>query len=657
MIRPLSLPSNFDPGAALPAKRTEYGVFHEVRAGAALAAQLVANGAAEDIELAQLVLEAVLRSQERDPRDPHVGAFRWMAEDTWIEDLNAVAFVLRSLIPMMIRHGDQLRPPLHGRVLEAIRLGLDEITRLDVLVAYTNITGLDIANTCLGGELLHDPALLARGRAKLAAWIEFTNHSGHPHEYNSPTYLPVTIRVLGLLAELTQDATTRSRARAVLARLGVSAALHLHKATGRWAGPHGRAYQPSITTDTPPERTLLEEWQTEGFVPGWLGRLWEALPNSYSVTETASRPLDMALTTTLTPDYALGVATKGLSPQSNVVMAHMARPGAEHPGVLITRCIVDDKWLGDSYHRTDRTRTRNLVDEGDFWGVQAGSRALGIYSPTKLGETKSVKVAWIWVRRDTVDEIWVDGERVETLPYPVPPRATVVAAVGNAYVAVRPLTFTRLGSQTPMQLVERQGDLVLERYSYHGPAKTFWELNWPGPFFQGRPFSAFYLEMAGRSAYADGAAFAQAIAEGEWEEHLDPRFTYAGEGERRYRVVYRRGEEELGIEIDLMQWRLLRRWSQAGELGWPALAAPFAGQALRGPLRVGEATVACERGPLWLVALPQADLYVAGYLGLEAADLTLTTPHGTTRVLGMEAGVVRVEQGVVSIDAPYVGEE
>ncbi|RIK48228.1 MAG: hypothetical protein DCC57_13530, partial [Chloroflexi bacterium] len=277
MIHPMTLPPNFDPGAALPAKTTEYGTFHEVRAGASLAAQLVANGAAQDIDLAHVVLEAVLRCQERDPRDPHLGAFRWMAEDTWIEDLNAVTFVLRSLIPMMIRHGDRLRPPLHGRVMDAIRLGLGEIARLDVLPAYTNITALDIANTCLGGELLHDPALLARGRAKLAAWIEFTNRSGHPHEFNSPTYLPVSIRALGGLAELSRGATTRSRARAMLARLGLSAVLHLHHASGRWAGPYGRAYQPTITTGTPPERTLLDEWIAGGLLPGWLGTLWAAL--------------------------------------------------------------------------------------------------------------------------------------------------------------------------------------------------------------------------------------------------------------------------------------------------------------------------------------------------------------------------------------------
>jgi hypothetical protein len=661
MVQPLPLPANFDPAAAMPGKTTEYGVFHEVRGGAALTAQLLANGAAADIELAHTVLAAVLAAQVRDPADPHVGAFTWMVEDDWIEDLNAVAFVLRSLIPMLLRHGDRLRPALRDRALESVRLGLTEIARLDVLVAYTNITALDIHNTCLGGELLQDADLMARGRAKLAAWIDFTNQSGHPHEFNSPTYTPVTLRALAQLAELTGDATVRTQARALVARLAVSAALHLHAGTGRWAGPHGRAYQPSIAGATPPERTILAEWVATGLAPAWLARLSDARPPAYGFTETASNSLDMALTTYQTPEYALGIASRGLSPQSNVCIAHLRRPAAEpvageewaRPGVFYTRCIVDDKWLGDSYHRTDRTRSRNLLDEGDFWGVQAENRGLGVYTPPRLGETRSVKVAWIWTQRAALDEIWVGDTPVTDLPHAVPPGATVVVGSGDAYSAVRPLAFTRLGPATPLRLVERQGDLVLERYLYHGPAKTFWELNWPGPFYHGRPFAAFYVELAARSDYADGAAFARAVDSGAWDEHLDPAFTYAGEGERRYRAGYRRAGREVGLEIDLMQWQLRRRWTETGDLGWPALDAPFAAQTPTGPLYRHDATVACDRGPVWLAALPAADLYLAGYLGREPADLTLTTPHGAVRVERMGMGVVSVVDGVTTIDAPH----
>jgi hypothetical protein len=108
MNPPLTLPDHFNPSTFMLAKTTEYGTFHESRRAAHLAADLVANGAPADLDLAEKVLEAVLRCQEANANDPHVGNFYWMAEDTVVEDLNAVEFVLEALIPMMRRHADRL---------------------------------------------------------------------------------------------------------------------------------------------------------------------------------------------------------------------------------------------------------------------------------------------------------------------------------------------------------------------------------------------------------------------------------------------------------------------------------------------------------------------------------------------------------------------
>jgi hypothetical protein len=94
VIAPLNLPENFNPETLMLSKTTEYGIFHETRQAARLAAQLVANGTPQDIDLAERILEAVIRCQERNEGDPHFGNFYWMAEDEVVEDLNAVEFVL-----------------------------------------------------------------------------------------------------------------------------------------------------------------------------------------------------------------------------------------------------------------------------------------------------------------------------------------------------------------------------------------------------------------------------------------------------------------------------------------------------------------------------------------------------------------------------------
>ena len=294
---PLQMPPDFNSDTLMLAKTTEYGLFHESRRAAHFAADLIANGTAQDIALAQRILPEVLGCQELDQRDPHYGNFYWMREDDHVEDLNAVEFVLSALIPMMIEHGDRLSSALHDQVMASIRLGLDEIRRLDVLVAYTNITTLDVVNTCLGGELLADAALAQRGYRKLAEWIAYTAQHGHPLEFNSPTYTSVTLGSLKQLIDLVNDHDTQVRAKAMSARLALSVALRVHGGTGRWAGPHGRAYQPTVMCETPPEIDMLRRWIAEGVVPDWIEGLLDGLATPFQAIETAERSLDLSLTT------------------------------------------------------------------------------------------------------------------------------------------------------------------------------------------------------------------------------------------------------------------------------------------------------------------------------------------------------------------------
>ena len=418
-LTPLQLPPNFNPETHLIAKTTENGTFHESRAGARLAERLVANGAPEDLALSENVLDATLSCQETDPEDPHCGNFYWMAEDDVVGDLNAVEFNLESLIPMMIDHGDRLSLAMQQRVRNAIRLGLEEIRRINVRVSYSNITALDILNSCLGGELLNDKDIAQRGYDKLAEWMAYTDQHGHPREFNSPTYIGVFVNAFKRLSDHVRHEPTRIRARTLSARIGLSVALHIHRGTGRWAGPHSRAYHPSVVCENAPEIDLVNRWIETGALPQWIS---EALdyPVPLDVVETADIDLKGCLTTHQSASFCLGTATREYGGQSDVLMAHYVREGADRPGVLYTRYLLDDKWLGDFYHATDRTKSRNLIDEGRFLGAQHGPRAIGLYAPQNLGAVKSAKACFIFTQREHIDEIWIGDQRVETLPAEVP---------------------------------------------------------------------------------------------------------------------------------------------------------------------------------------------------------------------------------------------
>ncbi len=571
MTAPLTLPENYNPETYMLSKTTEFGLFHETRQAARLAMNLLANGAPEDLALAEKVLNALLVCQELDPNDPHFGNFYWMREDSHVEDLNAVEFNLESLIPMMLHHADRLPADLQQRVLDSIRLGLEEIRRLDVLIAYTNITALDILNTCLGGELLEDAPLLARGRNKLAAWLAYTNYHGHPLEYNSPTYTSVSLRALKRLVDFAKDQEVKRLAGEMAGKLGLSVLLHIHLGTGRWAGPHGRAYQPSVVCETPPEIEMVRAWLADGTIPASMAPLLDARPASFQVVETAERERKLAITTYHSESCGLGSATSAFNAQANLCMVHYRRPAAERPGVLYTRYLLDDKWFGDAYHATDRTKTRNLPDEGDFFSVQHERRMIGIYAPQNFRQGRSAKAVLIWTQIEQIDEIWVDGEQVNNFPHAINAGQLLVIASGDALIAVRPLTVTTLGKEAPIHLVERNGDLVLEMFNYRGPEKRFWEMNWPGAFYKGKPIASFYLEVAERKDYADAAAFANSINAGTVSQHLDAPFTYPSQGERIYRASYQQADQQIGIEIDLMAWQLKQRWTEKGELGFPRM--------------------------------------------------------------------------------------
>ncbi len=580
-----------------------------------------------------------------------------MTEDDTVGDLNAVEFCLESLIPMMTDNADKLEPEMRERVLTAIRLGLGEIARLDVRVSYSNITMLDILNTCLGGELLDDDAIAKRGYDKLNDWIAYTDRSGTPREYNSPTYTRVCVNALGILSRYLKDETSRVRARTFAARIGITVGLHIHPATGRWAGPHSRAYHPTVICEGPAEVLAVRDWIDSGSLEEWVDRLIDPNQVPYEVRETASIDEHATLSTYMSNSYSLGVTSIGYGGQSNTILSHFVRQGAGRPGVFFSRYLTNDKWLGDFYHATDRTMSRNLMDEGQFCGVQSDSRAIALYAPQKLGVIRSARSSYVWTERDRIDEILIGEKKVKSLPADVPAGEVVTVASGDALFAILPLSRTDIGRNAPMRLVERAGDLVLDIYNYLGTEKSFWEMRADGPFFQGHPKNGVYVEVAERNNYADAAVFSRVVASGVVVDRSDNPFVSDGSSKRLWTIEYGRDDEKVGIEVDLMNWTITRRWTDAGDLGYPMLDSPFATQSQSGAIHLAHAEVEASGGPVWMVALAHTQEWIVGYHGPNPISITLILPGGKVHVPQISAGTIHWQNGNVRIDgAGLVGE-
>ena len=658
---PPALPENYDAQAHMITHQVRGRIFHATIPSAQLASELIASGAPADIAEAAAIFRAVLACQEVRDTQPHRGNFRWELEDEVVEDLNAVQFVLFYCIPVLCKTSAVLPPDLVVAMRRAVALGLEEIARIDVALAYTNIVLKDIANSCLGGQLLGDNTIDQRGREKLVRWMAHVDTYGLPAEYNSPNYASVAVRVLGRLAELTEDEHTRIRARTMLARLGLSAALHVHPGIGCWAGPFSRAYSHAVFNASAFNADDVRTWLDGGQVPAWIGDLLQRPNVPQQIDETAHGEEPVALSTYHSPSFSLGVASCELKTQevifialqSGVFHAQYRLADSARCGVLFSRYVLDDQWL--SFQTTPSRAPGHVVpEEGHFYGVHERGRAIGLYAPRGLDawtRRTSAKAVLVWTEIEQVDEIWIGQHKVDSLPAAVPRGEVVVVGSGTLWTAIRPLELTDLGGGAPIRLVELGGHLALEMYNYTGPAKTFWEMAKPGSFYQGQPRCGFYAELAERTHYASGAHFAAEVASGVLVDEAAPPVTYTADSERALRVEYARDDRILGIEVDLYEWSLKRRWTQDGSLDWPMHESPYARQSASGQVSIGGATLTCDKGPVWLYACPEGKRYVAAYSGTEMTSLRLEVPGDVVEIAEMGAGTVIWDEGEVTIEA------
>ncbi len=655
-------PLYYDPACHLVANPIDNGVFHSTWMSAEYAVALIESGSPAEFARAEMVIAAVLGCQDTDPRSPHLGNFTWEHEDQAVEDLNAVQFALIRLIPLLLSHADALSPDLVQRAKAGIQLGLGAIRRIDVSPVYSNIVAQDIANSILGGQLLRQPEYTLRGINKLRTWLSLIDESGIPHEYNSPAYSFVSIEALRKIVSLSPDAEACTLAQLIIARIGLSLALHLHPQTGRLAPPHCRAYYPDLVCASQPEAAAFARMIAQGKLPAWLEKVPRHLRLPMTVSETSDARAGTVISSALDADYSLGVASgelatqsnRFISGQSNVCALHYRVANREQPGVVFSRYLINDKWLGDYRSTPSRTNDHIFRDEGSFRGALAGSQAIGLYTSRELdawSRCHSAKAALIWSCAEDVDEICIDDRRVSDLPADAPEGAVIVVGCGAVYIAIQPLEGRKLGAHAPIRLVEHRGCLVLEIYNYLGPAKTFWELAKPGAFFQGYVHNGFVLEVMKRSEYHSGREVAERVSSGRLRQDLEAARAFDGANQRLWTVSASRGETELGIAVDLMRWRTLRRWADGAELGLPMLNSPIARQDRSGCIELGGARLLTGRGAAWLLALPEADLWAAAWHGSGEAPLSLELPAGDLRIESLGAGLIVWEAGEVTIEA------
>jgi hypothetical protein len=689
----------YDAARGLLSAETEVGVFHPTRESLSYARCLLHDSAGDaDGALGAAIVERVLAVQERQPGNIHEGNFPWMADDGYVADLNAVEFELEHLCAIMLESEEKLPAATRAAIRAAMRLGLAEIARLDVGVEYTNICLLDCHNSILGGRILGEPAWIERGARKLARWAAYTAQSGAPREYNSPTYAGVDLLALGAIAAHAADPATRLLALLLEERLWLHAATHYHAPTAQQAGPHSRAYQNDVTGGRGSLKTIFYTLlgdealmrkspfyalrQKDGNVNVGLGEFHCPAPVRailadkrwpFTVRETADAASDLLLSTTMTADWALGVASRSYGPQADNLILHYRKSAdplpmqAPHPenvllhyskeqapgfGVLYTRFILNNKRLGGSYHATDRTSSNNISDVGVFRGLHHRNKAIGVYGLAPQHEdVSSIKLDVFFPGRAGLEQVLVNGQPVAALPVEMPPGTPLVIADGTAYIGVLPLRHSNLGRAAPIWLEEDGGDLVLSTVIYDGPAKRFWEYSsLGGPFYKGNIECGLVVDVASRDQYPDAAAFAADLAAATVEDATS-------DGVRTIR--YRAGGDNLLLRYRLTDMDVLERRVNGAPLTPLPLDSPVAVQRQASPLALHGARLDAPIEPAanWLYTDPAATVVIATRATATPGPWTLTLPDGRT-IEATALGLARIQcalaaAGDVAID--YAG--
>ena len=646
-------PSNWNDDVGLVRDQEHYGERHSIRASLAYAETLLRSGSVADLARAERIIEIVASAQETRARDAHYGNFLWHFEDAVVRDLNSVEFVLDALNAIIRAHIGVLSRSAADLIRAMIALGLREIDRLDVHPSYTNIALSDICNSVLGGEAVGDQSFVERGHRRLDEWFAFTDRSGAPHEFNSPTYAAVDIARMAALAEHARDQEIALRARIAEERLWLHSAAHYHPLLAQIAGPHARSYRDGWTGAggylklmlwrllgddnlrrlTPYFPAGREEGHTgvalgQYHCPGYVRDLLREKRYPYEARATTDVVAGLDITTYMTENYALGSASRSYavgdppepSLQQDPLHLYFARDEAPGYGALTCRYIIDERDAGE-------TAGDDLWDQGRHVAAQHRNRAIVAYGlHPRARPVSSYKLSVRLLGIGERSEIWCGETQVATFPRVVRPLEPVVIAEGAVYLAIVPLEPTDMGSDAPIELRLRDGLLTLDVYNYRGPAKTFWEYaSLGGAFYKGNVRNAFIIEVAERTAYADLAAFRAHVAAARITDTVDDDYerviTYASDG------------GELAMRYSLWDLRLIERRIDGVAYGPPmACGGAVDGS---GPqwthtsdktVRVGDGQLTAT-GPKSFIADPEAGRYVVVRTGLDEGTLRLKTPR------------------------------
>jgi hypothetical protein len=223
---------------------------HGTRDAITYALTLLEAGGAQRIERAIRVIDRTIALQDTDPKSRFYGIWGYYMEEPPAEmkpaDFNWADFNGAQLLMIEARHGGELPEALRGRMRESIRHAANSIRKRNVTMAYTNIAVQGTFVTLAAAALLKDDDLSAYAHDRLKRFAKQVDLTGSFDEYNSPTYIQVTIGNLTRMRMVLKEPEVLQLAARIEERAWRHIGEHWHSATRQLAGPMSRCYSTDI---------------------------------------------------------------------------------------------------------------------------------------------------------------------------------------------------------------------------------------------------------------------------------------------------------------------------------------------------------------------------------------------------------------------------
>lgn len=194
----------------------------------------------DDAIEANRIIRRLLEHQVLDPDAERLGNFIWMTHWDRVKDRNAVSFLAPGLVHAYTAFGEKLEDETKGALERAFEPMLAGVFGHGAPWSYTNIWALNLGATVALSRVLDDGAAHERAVGSFDEWVEHTSEGGM-HEYNSPTYSPVTMVGIEFAWAYTPDEEFRARLGRTLDFMSHQFAVNLMP-SGFPAGAASRAY-------------------------------------------------------------------------------------------------------------------------------------------------------------------------------------------------------------------------------------------------------------------------------------------------------------------------------------------------------------------------------------------------------------------------------